>query len=398
MPVSPHSRVVTKKQTAHLSNWGYNRCIGIFRGGIVKARFLLAVFLLSQPLFSQSNRGAITGTVSDSAGALIPGVQVVLTNNETGAKSDTVTTGTGNYSLLQLPVGTYTLAIQQAGFSKYERTNVQVQVAVTTRVDVVLAVGSNTESVTVTADSTLLRTENAEQSMTISGKQIAELPINFGIGAGAIRNPLSFIQMTPGATFNGWNNISINGGAINFKIVFEGQQADDPYSTQVSDEVQPSVEAIEQFTLQTSNFTAEYGGVGGGGIYNFTSKSGTNQYHGSAYNYMENTILNAGIPFTNDGNGRHVKVVKHLADYGGTFGGPVWIPKVYNGKNKTFFFFNLEKYRDRENLYNGITTVPNSALRGGDFSSILGRNLGTDFAGRPILQNAIYDPKTEIIN
>ena len=85
---------------------------------------------------------------------------------------------------------------------------------------------------------------------------------------------------------------------MNFKIVFEGQQADDPYSTQVSDEVQPSVEAIEQFTLQTSNFTAEYGGVGGGGIYNFTSKSGTNQFHGSVYNYMENTILNAGIPFT----------------------------------------------------------------------------------------------------
>ena len=368
----------------------------------MKAHVQLAVFLLSWSLFSQSNRGAITGTVSDTAGALIPGVQVVLTNTETGAKSDTVTTGTGNYSLLQLPVGTYTLAVEQPGFSKYERTNIQVQVAVTTRVDVVLTVGSNTESVTVTADSTLLRTENAEQSMTVTGNQIAELPINFGIGAGAIRNPLSFIQMTPGATFNGWNNISINGGTINFKIVFEGQQADDPYSTQVSDEVQPSVEAIEQFTLQTSNFSAEYGGVGGGGIYNFTSKSGTNQFHGSAYNYMENTILNAGIPFTDDGTGRHVKVVKHLADYGGTFGGPVWIPKVYNGKNKTFFFFNLERYRDREALYAGITTVPNTAYLAGNLANNLlvtgNRNLGTDFAGRAIIQNSIYDPTTATID
>jgi hypothetical protein len=279
----------------------------------VKTKLQLAAVLLSWSLFGQSNRGAITGTVSDSAGALIPGVQVVLTNSETGAKSDTVTTGTGNYSLLQLAVGTYTLAVEKAGFSKYEQTNIQVQVAVTTRVDVVLKIGSATESVTVTAESTLLKSENAEQSMTVTGNEIAELPINFGIGAGAIRNPLSFIQMTPGAYFNGWNNISINGGTINFKIVFEGQQADDPYSTQVSDEVQPSVEAIEQFTLQTSNFTAEYGGVGGGGIYNFTSKSGTNQFHGSAYNYMENTILNAGIPFTNDGTGRHVQVVKHLS-------------------------------------------------------------------------------------
>ena len=368
----------------------------------MKTRLQIAVLLLPLSLLGQSNRGAITGTVSDSAGALIPGAQVLLTNVETGAKSDTVTTGTGNYSLLQLPVGTYVLAVELAGFSKYEQTNIQVQVAVTTRVDVVLKVGSASESVTVTAESTLLKSESAEQSMTITGNEIAELPINFGIGAGAIRNPLSFIQMTPGATFNGWNNISINGGTVNFKIVFEGQQADDPYSTQVSDEVQPSVEAIEQFTLQTSNFSAEYGGVGGGGIYNFTSKSGTNQFHGSAYNYMENTILNAGVPFTNDGTGRHVKVVKHLADYGGTIGGPVWIPKLYNGKNKTFFFFNLERYRDREALYAGITTVPNSAYLAGNLSNNLlvtgNRNLGTDFAGRPIIQNTIYDPATAVID
>jgi hypothetical protein len=365
-------------------------------------KFHLAFFLLSCSLLAQSNRGAITGTVSDAAGAVIPGAPVILTNTDTGAKTDTVTTGTGNYSLLQLAVGTYTLVVEQPGFSKYSQSNIQVQVAVTTRVDVVLTIGSSTESVTVSSESTLLRTENAEQSMTITGNQIAELPINFGIGAGAIRNPLSFIQMTPGATFNGWNNISINGGAINFKIVFEGQQADDPYSTQVSDEVQPSVEAIEQFTLQTSNFSAEYGGVGGGGIYNFTSKSGTNQFHGSVYNYLENTILNAGIPFTNDGTGHHVKVVKHLADYGGTIGGPVRIPKLYNGKNKTFFFFNLERYRDREALYAGITTVPNSAYLSGNLANNLAvtgnRNLGTDFAGRAIIQNAIYDPSTATID
>ncbi len=366
----------------------------------MKPKLQLVLFLLTVPLFAQSDRGAITGTVSDTTGALIPGAQVVINNTNTGAKTDTVTTGTGNYTLLALPVGTYTLTVEQAGFTKYERTNIQVQVAVTTRIDVVLTVGSAAESVVVTAESSQLKTENAEQSMTITGNQIAELPINFGIGAGAIRNPLSFIQMTPGASFNGWNNISINGGTINFKIVFEGQQSDDPYSTQVSDEIQPSVEAIEQFTLQTSNFTAEYGGVGGGGIYNFTSKSGTNEFHGSAYNYLENTILNAGIPFTSDSAGRHVKVVKHLADYGGTFGGPVLIPKLYNGRNKTFFFFNLERYRDREALYAGITTVPNSAFLSGNLSNNLAvtgnRNLGIDFAGRPIIQNSVYDPSTAV--
>jgi hypothetical protein len=368
----------------------------------VKTKLQLAVFCLSWPLLAQSNRGSITGTVSDSAGALVPGAQVVITNAETGTKSNTVTTGTGNYSLVQLPVGTYTLSVEQPGFSKYEQTNIQVQVAVTTRVDVVLKVGAATESVTVSAESTLLKTENAEQSMTVGGKLIAELPINFGIGAGAIRNPLSFIQMTPGAYFNGWNNISINGATLNFKIVFEGQQSDDPYSTQVSDEIQPSVEAIEQFTLQTSNLTAEFGGVGNGGIYNFTSKSGTNQFHGSAYSYIENTAFNAGIPFTNDGTGHHQKVVKHLADYGFTIGGPVRIPKLYNGKNKTFFFFNLERYRDREALYNGITTVPNAEYLAGNLNNNLlvtgNRNLGTDFAGRAIIQNAIYDPATAVID
>jgi hypothetical protein len=368
----------------------------------MKVQSLLVFLCLSGSLLAQSNRGAITGTVADTAGALVPGVQVVLTNSETGAKSDTVSTGTGNYSLLQLPVGTYTLVVEKAGFSKYEQTNIQVQVAVTTRVDVVLKVGAATESVTVSAESTLLKTENAEQSMTIAGNQIAELPINFGIGAGAIRNPLSFIQMTPGAYFNGWNNISINGATLNFKIVFEGQQSDDPYSTQVSDEVQPSVEAVEQFTLQTSNLTAEFGGVANGGIYNFTSKSGTNQLHGSVYNYLENTVLNAGIPFTNDGTGKHVKVVKHLADYGFTIGGPVYIPKLYNGKNKTFFFFNLERYRDREALYNGIFTVPNNEYLAGNLSNNLAvtgnRNLGTDFAGRAIIQNAIYDPASAVVD
>ena len=163
----------------------------------MKSRLLIAVFLLSWSLLGQTNRGAITGTVSDSAGALVPGAHVEITNTETGTKSDTVTTGTGNYSLLQLAVGTYTLVVEHPGFTKYEQTNIQVQVAVTTRVDVSLKVGAATESVTVTAESTLLKSESAEQSMTITGNQIAELPINFGIGAGAVRNPLSFIQMTP---------------------------------------------------------------------------------------------------------------------------------------------------------------------------------------------------------
>ena len=140
----------------------------------------------------------MTGTVSDTTGALVPNANISLINTETG---------TGNYTILALPVGKYTLTVEQPGFSKYEQTNIQVQVAVTTRVDIALRVGSAAET-TVSADSSLLKTESAEQSTTVTSKQIAELPLNFGIGAGAIRNRLSFAQLTPGATFNGWNNIS----------------------------------------------------------------------------------------------------------------------------------------------------------------------------------------------
>jgi Carboxypeptidase regulatory-like domain len=363
-----------------------------------KSSALLPWYLaIACPLFAQSDRGAITGTIGDPTGALIPNAKITLLNAATGFKTATISTATGNYTLSGLPVGKYSLLVESAGFSRYEQTNIEVQVAVTTRVEVALKVGAASESVQVTAEASLLKSEDGEVSFTVTGDQINELPINFGIGAGAIRNPLSFAQMAPGASINGWNNITINGANGGFKILYEGQESSSSLDPRVSDESQPSVESIQAFTLQTSNFSAEFGTVGSG-LFNFTAKGGGNQFHGSAYDYLQNTVFNSGLPFTDDGHGKHVKIVKHLSNGGFSIGGPVSIPKVYNGKNKTFFFWSWEKYRDRETLYNGITTVPNSALAGGDFSSILGRNLATDFAGRAILQNAIYDPNTTVIN
>ena len=358
---------------------------------------LLGFLLTCLSLIAQSDRGAITGIVVDSSGALIPGAKITLTNTASGFKSETLSTGTGNYTIGGLPSGTYSLLVESNGFSRYEQTNIGVRVAATTRAEVVMKVGMATESVQVTAESSLLKTEDGEVSFTVTGEQLNELPINFGIGAGAIRNPLSFAQLVPGASINGWNNVTINGSNGGFKILYEGQESSSSLDPRVSDEMQPSVESISAFSLQTSNFSAEFGTVGSG-LFNFTSKSGGNKYHGSAYNYLQNTAFNSGLPFTDDGKGKHVKIVKHLSNGGFSIGGPISIPKFYNGKNRTFFFFSWEKYRDRESLYNGISTVPSSALAGGDFSSILGRNLATDFAGRAILQNAIYDPATTVIN
>ena len=260
-----------------------------------------------------------------------------------------------------------------------------------------MQVGPSATSVIVTAETGMLKTESAEQSTTISGDKINSLPVNFGIGAGQSAIP-SFVQLTPGANIGSWNSVTVNGmPSYSFKIIFEGQESSSGLDARVSDESQPSVEAIQEFTLQTSNFAAEFGQVSGG-LFNFTSRSGTNQFHGSAYTYASNEALNAGIPFTNTGkNGTHLRPAKKLYDYGFSVGGPLWLPKIYQGKNRTFFYFNLERYRDRESLYNGIHTLPTDALRSGDLSAMLtGRSLGTDFAGRNILENAIYDPGTTV--
>jgi hypothetical protein len=361
----------------------------------IKLLTLALTIVLS--LVAQSDRGTITGTVTDPSGALIPGAKIALINVDTDTRSETVTTDTGNYTIPGVSAGNYRLRVEHEGFNTSEQTGIRMQVAVTTRVDVVLQIGQSSQSVSVTAESSILKTESAEQSTTISGDTINDLPINFAIGAGAVRNPLSFVQLTPGATISGWNTIKVNGNPTGtFRILFEGQESSSGLDARVSDESQPSVEAIQEFTLQTSNFAAEFGQVAGG-LFNFTSRGGTNQLHGSAYMYASNEALNAGIPFTDNGNGEHKRPARKVYDGGFSVGGPVYIPKVYNGRNRTFFFFNYEKYQDKNRATFGTTTVPVDAFRNGDFSNPqfwTQRNLGTDFLGRPILQNTIYDPET----
>jgi hypothetical protein len=150
----------------------------------------------------------------------------------------------------------------------------------------------------------------------------------------------------------------------------EGQDATNSNSNQRIDELQPSVEAVQEFTLQTSNFSAEFGQVGGG-IFNFTTKSGTNQYHGTAYENFSNEALNAGAPWTDDGSGHLVRPRTRKHDFGFSVGGPVRIPHVYNGTNRTFFFGNIEWYRDKKIASGTFQTLPTNAMRSGDFSGVL---------------------------
>jgi hypothetical protein len=158
-----------------------------------------------------------------------------------------------------------------------------------------------------------------------------------------------------------------------------------------------SVDAIQEVAVQTSNFSAEFGQVGGGSI-NFTMKSGSNQFHGSSFDYFANEALNAGLPWSDGGNGQHLRPTQRRNNYGGSLGGPLSLGKFYDGHNKTFFFANFEQFYENILINNQSLTVPTAQFRNGDFSSILtGKVLGTDPLGRPIMENAIYDPSTQRI-
>ena len=349
--------------------------------------FLFATVLCASfPCLAQSDRGTITGTVLDPAGAVVPAARLNLTNTGTAAAYDTVTTGTGNYTLPSLPAGRYSLKVSAPGFSQYVQEGIEVQVAQTARIDVILKIGQSTDTVTVAiADAPLLRTENAEQSQTINGDDIDKLPLTLGgNNLYGTRNPLAGLSLAPGvAQVTGTNfQFRTNGSTDTARFLLDGQDMTTAGMTsQHLSESHPSVEAVSEVTLQSSNFAAEFGQVQGG-LVNFTTRSGTNQFHGAAYDYNTNEFMNAGRPFTDDGKGQYlIRPRQRNNDYGFSVGGPVWIPKLYNGRSKTFFFFNFDQFRNKSTVSGAAATVPTAAYRQGDFSSALTGRILTDPQG-----------------
>ncbi len=346
--------------------------------------------------FAQSDRGTITGTVKDPADAVVAGATINAKNLATGAEYKTVATETGNYTLSALPAGSYELRIEASSFKRFLSQGVQVQVNQTTRINAALEIGAASDTVMITDQAALLKTENAERSTNISGQLFNSLPLNFAAG-NAIRSWLSFIQLAPGVSGNA-QTARINGAPSgSFKIYLEGQDVTSTNDTVWTSTVAAaSVETIGEFSIQTNNFAPEFGQVLGG-VFNFTTKSGTNQFHGSAYEYLTNEAFNAYRPLSTPfaTSPRAARSLDRKHDYGFTVSGPVRVPWLYDGRNKTFFFFNLEKYRNVTRSSGSLTTVPTDAYRRGDFSAALtGRSLGTDVLGRPIMENAIYDPRT----
>jgi hypothetical protein len=349
--------------------------------------------------FAQSNQGTITGTISDPAGAVVQGAQLEVRNSATGVVYSGGTSSTGNYVIV-VPSGVYEITVTVPGFKKYVQSNVQVVVATDTRRDVTLELGSAAEAVTVADTAPLLKTESGEMSHLVETKDVVELPlltISGGGYAGAttmgnIRNPLQSSTLIPGVSFANDMQLVVNGLPSNSETIrIEGQDSTGTLWKVYQQRSQTmGVEAIQEVNVQTSNFAAEYGQAGGG-YFNYTMKSGTNSLHGSGYDYLVNEAFNAGLPFTDAGTltplkaGQHVRNTQRRNDFGGTIGGPIRIPKIYNGSNRTFFFFNFEQYRESRQISNGLMSVPTPAYRSGDFgtSGCLNFNVATGTCNGP---------------
>ena len=325
----------------------------------------LCFIFCTAALFAQSERGTITGTVRDASGAVVPTAKVVLTNTQTGVSSTAPTSANGEYTIPQLQVGIYTVRVEKTGFRPASIIGLEVNASATVRADVSLEVGTSVTAIEVSASALSLSTENSKSSVTINNKLVDELPLVVG---GTMRSPFNLAVLTPEAKNVGGDNGFILGGgqAAGYGTNLDGISANTTRAlTQSWVAVNaPSIEAITEFTVDTNGFKAEFGQATGG-IMSFASKSGTNSLHGTAYEFLRNNALDANNFFNNARSIARPIYKQH--DFGFSVGGPVLIPKIYNGRNKTFFFASYEAFRNREGATGAQRTVPTPEMYTGDF-------------------------------
>jgi hypothetical protein len=358
------------------------------------------------PGLAQSDRGGITGRVTDQAGAVIPDAKVTATNIETNEVREVATNSEGNYTIPQLPAATYTVKVEVAGFKTASVEDIKIAVQITRTLDITLEVGEIGTTVTISSeDVSVLQTETPVQQLNVSERQVRELPLLVAAESGG-RSPLSFIFLdssvvsndrgtgaTSGSTGTNATNFRINGGqGLGADILIDGAQTRRGENGTFFSEVAPGPNAFQEFTVSTSGYSAEFGNSSGG-VVNFTIKTGSNDFHGEAYLFHINDALNANI----DRN-RILGLDKPLDrqfDYGFSIGGPIYLPRfgeggpsVFSGKNKTFFFFNYGGYQTSQSE-NVQLTVPTIRMRNGDFGELLTDPYVLQFFGGPV---QIFDP------
>src|SRR5499426_515254 len=317
--------------------------------------------------------GVITGVVKDEAGAVVAGARIIAVNPGTSASFQAVASDTGSYVLRALPAGRYTVTAEKEGFKKSLQNGVVVRVNEEVRLDVALAVGAVSEVQTIVSQATTVDTISSTLKNVIDQRRINELPLNG-------RNPTSLMllvagvqvdrsDLLSGTTYPGVTPVSSNGGRGNTtNYVLDGGSNNDHYSN--APNPTPNPDALQEYSVQTTNFSAEYG-RNLGAVVNAVTKSGTNSFHGSAFEYLRHHAVNASNFFTpgrSDGLKRN--------QFGATIGGPIWLPgKIlgkanYRGQDRTFFFFSFQGTRLRQAPAGSTAIVPTEAQRRGDFSSL----------------------------
>lgn len=370
---------------------------------ILSCAIIIIALAASASVFGQVGRASLTGIVRDQTGSVVPNVSITAVNIATGVSYQTTTNDEGAYTLGALPAGEYRIAFRVTGFKETVRDGVNLTAGQIARIDPAIEVGQVAEKVTITADASLLQTESSQASSSVTSSVFADLPLNFGGG----RNMAMFadrlvpgvngagftmrIQGTPGAS----QGINID-GMTNLAGFLPGDFA----------EASVSPEAIQELSVLTGNATAEHGRQGGGTL-NFTLKSGANQPHGSVFYFGRNEALNANDwnnnrllaadpNFTQSNTSNFVRPKDRRNDWGFSGGGPVYIPKVYDGRNKSFFYFTLERFKTNTNGPGSLSrSVPQPDMWNGDLSRLLtGKKVGDDALGRPVFEGQIFDPNT----
>jgi hypothetical protein len=345
------------------------------------AGVLIGVFFAVPPLPGQLDQGTITGTVTDSSGAVIGGAEVTLVDTSTQARRTAMTNSSGSYVFPYLTPSRYQIVVAKPGFSTQVVNGIEVTVGLTATINATLSPGAQAQQVTVAASTVELEQQSSTLGSVVSGKQMVELPV---LG----RNPFTLVLLAPGVVQgnNAANPVTatVNGGRTSsMDVLLDGAEARNSIGNGAA--YTPPLEAVGEVKIITNNFSAEYG-RSGGGVLTATTRSGTNALHGSAYEFLENDKLNANGWLANR-NALPRTEFRHN-EFGFSLGGPVYIPRVYHGRDKTFFFANVEDVVQRTpDSINGV--VPTAAERGGDFSQ-------TRNAAGQLLQ--IYDPLTTVPN
>lgn len=322
---------------------------------------LAFVLLTSLPLCAQTVLGTFTGRVLDPTGASVAGAAVVATNTSTNLAYRTTANESGNYVLQQLPVGAYELAVEAKGFRRSVRRGIELNVAQTITLDVNLEVGQVDQAVEITADVTTLQTATSDLGTVISRNKLVDLPL---FVSGGVRDLEQFIFLAPGVTGDAANT-QISGSPSRAKeVLIDGIASTGVESGGIiPGATQPSVETIAEFKLIRANFNAEYGRTGGG-VQVFVTRSGTNDLHGSVFDYLRNEKLDARGFF------QPQRPINKQNEFGVSLGGPVIIPRLYNGRNKTFFFLVYSGFRFRQGAPNTVQSLIPEDFRRGDFSRL----------------------------